>query len=104
MTAEEILKEARSRLEAVYGERLRGVVLYGSFARGTQGPDSDIDLLVLLTGPVRLADDMLTSIRALYPLGEHLGRPISPKPIDIEQYEHSDCPLFRNAKREGIAA
>lgn len=32
---------------AVYGERLRALVLFGSVARGTQRPDSDIDLMIV---------------------------------------------------------
>lgn len=32
---------------AVYGERLRALVLFGSVARGSERPDSDIDLLIV---------------------------------------------------------
>lgn len=35
--------------QAVYGARLKAVVLFGSVARGTQRPDSDIDLLIVAT-------------------------------------------------------
>jgi nucleotidyltransferase-like protein len=38
-----------------YGDRLRGVLLYGSRARGDFGPESDYDLVVLLddlSGPI----------------------------------------------------
>ncbi len=35
-------------LEGLYGDRLRGVYLYGSYARGNQNSDSDIDVLVVL--------------------------------------------------------
>ena len=50
-----LLARIKSCLQAVYGDRLRGVVLYGSEARGEATPDSDVDILVLLTGPVALA-------------------------------------------------
>lgn len=40
---ERLLEEARR----FYGERLVSLVLYGSVARGTMRPDSDIDLLVV---------------------------------------------------------
>ncbi len=44
------LAEAKARLEALYGERLDRLVLYGSHARGDARPDSDVDLLVVLRG------------------------------------------------------
>lgn len=34
--------------QQVYGERLKALVLFGSVARGTQRPDSDIDLLLVV--------------------------------------------------------
>lgn len=44
------MAELKQRLEAMYGERLRGVYLYGSFARGEQASDSDVDVLIVLDG------------------------------------------------------
>ena len=44
----EIATEARRDLENIYGQRLRGVYLYGSAARDQLRPDSDIDIAVIL--------------------------------------------------------
>ena len=44
----EIAARARAGLEKLYGERLRGVYLYGSAARDQLTPDSDIDIAVIL--------------------------------------------------------
>ena len=46
------LDYARRELAVLYGERLSGVLLYGSHARGEARPDSDVDVLVLLEGEV----------------------------------------------------
>ena len=94
-------KEMKHRLENAYGQRLRGVVLYGSEARGEATADSDVDVLVLLSGAPSMRDD-LDAIDALYPLTLAYGRPLSPKVIDAQEYERRDCPLYRSVHREGV--
>ena len=49
-----IARSMRNGLKEVYRGRLRGVFLYGSRARGEQGPDSDADILIVLdhVGPL----------------------------------------------------
>ena len=44
----EIAASAARDLRRLYGERLRNVLLFGSWARGDAHPESDIDLLVVL--------------------------------------------------------
>ena len=100
----EILDAIKARLRDTYGTRLRGVVLFGSQARGDATPQSDIDVLVLLDGPVDPGRDLDTNLRALYPLALQWSRRVSAKPIAADEYENLDCPLYREARREGIAA
>ena len=40
-----VLQQFRTGLEAMYGERLDRVLLYGSRARGDAVPESDVDFL-----------------------------------------------------------
>ena len=47
-----ILAELRGEFEALYGDRLVKMVLYSSRARGDAEHYSDIDVLVVLKGPV----------------------------------------------------
>lgn len=47
-----ILARLKRELEALYGARLKQVLLYGSRARGDHRDDSDYDVLVVLEGPV----------------------------------------------------
>lgn len=45
---EEIARAVAGDLRGLYGDRLRRVLLFGSWARGDAHPESDIDLLVVL--------------------------------------------------------
>lgn len=97
-----LLHRIKMLLEQAFGDRLQGVVLYGSEARGEATPESDIDILVLLTGPVQLGRDLRTIIHALYPLELEIERIIDATPVDVVVYEAGEFTLYRNAKREGI--
>jgi uncharacterized protein len=97
-----LLQRIKSRLAEAFGDRLCGVVLHGSEARGEARPDSDIDILMLLKGPVDLGEDIDASTRATYPLMLEIDRIIDVRPVDISNYEAALAPLYRRAQREGI--
>ncbi len=102
MRNQELLADARSRLERAFGFRLRGVVLYGSQVRGDAGKESDVDLLVLLDGPIDLGEDVQTIVRALYPLQLELDVPIHALPVALKSFEAAQFGLYRNAQKEGM--
>lgn len=97
-----LANEIKRRLGDALGSRLCGVVAYGSRVRDDAQSDSDLDLLVLLNGGVRLGRDLDTIIRALYPLQLRLEYPIHAAPVDAHVYESGAYALYRNARREGI--
>lgn len=104
MNRDELLTRIKSILAGAFGERLRGVILYGSEARGESAPDSDIDLLVLLDEPFDYGKDLKRAIHVLYPLVLELERPIDVMPVDADVYDAQEFSLYRNAKREGVSA
>jgi len=103
MQVRQVLNGIRPRLTKTFGSRLRGVVLYGSEARGDAQPDSDIDILVLLAPPVRLAEDMGLVTRVLYSLQlEIADRPLHAIPVSAEAYAAGATTALRHAREEGV--
>lgn len=102
MTREELLNDIKARLQRAHGERLQGVILYGSEARGEATEDSDIDLMVLLKGPIKLWRDIGATVDALYDLELEVPRPIHAMPVDAEAFQAGEYALYRNVKKEGI--
>ena len=103
MDSKELLNQIKDRLRDAHGERLQGIILYGSEARGEAEADSDIDLLVLLNGPVKFGRDSRTNIDALYDLQLEVIRPIHAMPVDVEAFRAGEYALYRNVKKEGIS-
>lgn len=97
-----IVKKCRTILAQAYGERLKGLILYGSRARKTAAPSSDIDLLVLLAPPLDYFTELRRLVDALYPVQLESEQLISAKPVSIDDFEKGSLSLYRNAKREGI--
>lgn len=97
-----MLSEIQELLIPAYGTRFKDLILYGSAAKGRMQSNSDIDVIILLKGPVRLWSDLKTALRALIPLALKYGHPISPKPVDIRHYATMDTPLFKRVRKEGL--
>lgn len=58
IAADPILARFRAALDALYGDRIERVVLYGSRARGDHREDSDYDIAVFLRGLSSRSDEM----------------------------------------------
>ena len=76
MVSEELRNEIRARLELAFKGRFQGVVLYGSEARNEAREGSDLDLMIVLDGPVQLGRDLDTIVQALYPVQLEIDVPI----------------------------
>ncbi len=101
LAEDKVLRRCKTILRRHYGSRFKGLVLYGSLAREQATSDSDIDLLVLLSGPFDYLGELRRIIDLLYAVQLESSRLISAKPAAVEEFEAGSLQLYRNAKREG---
>jgi uncharacterized protein len=96
------LEELQQTLEKIYGERLRGLYLYGSYARGDYHSESDVDVLVVLEGEVRPSQEIdRISDRVADICLEH-NVLIATFPVSEEWLQQRKSPLFENVRKEGV--
>ena len=98
-----IVSRLKDSLESLYGSRLSRLILYGSQVRGDADRNSDIDVLVVLKGPVKPGDEIARTGGVVADLSLQIDRVITCVFMDEERYLHRTGPLLRNIRREGIA-
>ncbi len=76
------------------------IILFGSAARGTMGPNSDLDLLVVKSGRYNRSRLIDAIYRNMYGAGEAIDV-IVVTPEDVERYRDSPCMVIYPAVREG---
>ena len=100
-TLEDVLGDLDRGLRDLYGRRYRGLVLYGSHARGEADEGSDVDLLLLLESPVQVGKEIRRSSALVASLALEAGLVLSLVPVSVEDYQHSSDPYLINARTEG---
>ena len=97
-----VLPQLRHYLRKLYGDRLVDVVLFGSYARGEAVPGSDIDVLVVLQGPVRPGEEIARVGDFTAALSLEHNTVISCTFVSAERFRTEESPLFLNIRREGV--
>lgn len=98
----QIVKRCKNVLKNHYKLQLQGVILYGSMARKTAEPSSDIDMLVLLNKPFDYFRELRKITDLLYPIQLESEQLISAKPAPVDEFENGEIQLYRNVKSEGV--
>jgi predicted nucleotidyltransferase len=100
----DVLADLRHALESIYADRLRGLVLFGSWARGEGGRDSDVDVAVVLAGSVSPGAEIDRMIDVATDLQVQHDVLLSVYPVSEADYRTVQSPLLMNLRREGVAA
>lgn len=97
-----IAEDAARRLADAYGDRLRQVVLFGSWARGEAHEESDVDLVVVLDHVSERTAERDRIVGALFDLEADSGRAIEAFPVAAADVRERSRPLIRAALDEGL--
>lgn len=92
-----------SSLRTIYANSLLEVILYGSYARGTQTKESDVDIaLILQERPSSEVTNSMIECVASYELES--GKVLSVIDIDHKKYNQwkNSLPFYKNIQKEGI--
>lgn len=92
-------------VKKIYGNYLKSVILYGSYARGDFGPDSDIDIMIL----VDLTDVEVETYGkqlswATYDFNEEYNtdiKPIAKSDLHFKKWL-GVYPFYTNVQKEGV--
>ena len=102
-TLQELLTDLKEALSRVYGENLRGLYLYGSYARREEDSESDLDVAVILGDFEDYWREIQRTSQIISELSLKYNVTISPVRVRERKWGSGDSPFFRNARREGIA-
>jgi len=100
----EVVAELRKGLEELYEERFRDLLLYGSFARGDAREGSDVDLLLLLDGPVNLGREITRTVDISAPLSLEHDILLSVMPVNYDAYLRGETSFLRTVRQEAVRA
>jgi predicted nucleotidyltransferase len=103
MEIEDLIKEFKRKIAELYGQRLKKVVLYGSYARGQANDEhSDIDLAIVLAGAVNPCEEIDRMADIFTDLNLEHNVLIAVYPVSESNFEKVESPLLINVRKEGI--
>lgn len=100
---QELLAQLRRGLEHLYGERLSGLYLFGSFVRAEATPESDIDILIVLDEVTDYGQEIERTGHLISELSLDYEVSISRVFVSSSAWRHRDSPFLSNLRKQARA-
>lgn len=99
----EYIPELVEGIVAIYAASLQSVILYGSVARESETPDSDVDIAIIISEETEKQHDALLDL--VTDLNLKYDTVFSALTIDADRYNtwRNVLPFYKNIQKEGIA-
>jgi uncharacterized protein len=102
-TLKVLLADLRRELSRTLGGQLEAVYLFGSRSRGEARADSDIDVLVVVSGAFDYGDLIRRTSAAVSDLSLRYDVVVSCAFVSKERFERERSPFLLNVRREAVA-
>ena len=92
-------------IQQILGDRLKKVILYGSYARGDYNKQSDVDIMILADLSFKEIEEYRDRISDIaYDIELDTGVILSPVIKNIEKYNSriNFVPFYKNVQKEGV--
>lgn len=99
-----LINQIKAHLIKMYGEKIRRVILYGSYVRGEAARGSDIDVLVLVDESLNPFEVRESLSDLLFDILLEEGELISVIAVSEDFFENYNSPFMLNVKKEGVVA
>ncbi|MBK5896469.1 nucleotidyltransferase domain-containing protein [Catonella massiliensis] len=99
----EILEELSNGIVEIINSNIEKVILYGSFARGTNDKDSDVDIMVIVKNELdKFTEDKLSDF--IVDMNLKYDKVFSVIDVNVHEFiKWADTlPFYKNVNREGI--
>ena len=103
-TIDMVIREFKSRTKKLYGNKLKNIILYGSWARNEANEHSDIDLLVIIKKDIKPGKEIDRMIDIITEINLKHSVLISVYPVSEKNFSTLKSPLLMNVRKEGIVA
>jgi predicted nucleotidyltransferase len=98
----QLINQIKSHLAMNYGEKIKDIILYGSYARGEAKKDSDIDVLVLVDSSLDPFEVRKSLSDLLFDILLENNELISVVVLPSDFFEEYNYPFILNVKKDGV--
>jgi len=97
-----LVDRVKAFLHERYGDGIKRVILYGSYARGEQTEDSDVDVLVLTDPSLKPFEVRKNLSGLLFDMLMDEGELVSVIVIPESYFDEHNLPFMLNVRKEGV--
>lgn len=98
-----ILARLRTELQTMYGPRLKGLYLYGSYARARQDIESDVDVLIVLDRVEHYTDEIDRTSLVISGLSLDAGVSISRVIVSAAEWNAGESHFLASVREDAVA-